>query len=529
MVKTITYLRVHVSTDVRCKNGCVQREGERMPTVTSRYTTASQRFDRPSSRDEASGRAPVVLMVSGGADSTALLLIAATSMLDIGDGRGEARIARERLHVLHVNHQLRGIDASEDEEFVRSISERFGIPCTVERVDVAELAQKRFGGNVENAGREVRYALANRLANDLSAKVGTPRSAARIVTAHTADDRAETFLMNAITGSGVSGLSSIPRRRNRVVRPLLDCTHQELCELLRMNGIVWHEDATNADTHYLRAFVRHEILPLARERNPHVVPSLSTTCDILSDEDAYLSQLAAKALRNVELRRTESMVALDSARLAALEVAIARRVVRQAIRSVCPECRLEARHVASVLALVAADAGSATIPMGVDVRVEYGMLFIRTRAAAAEPTSGWLEVPGEFALDERRTLAARLVEVPAGENPERMARELAGASHGTRVLLDAEAAEVGGPGSRVWVDSPQRGDVVCPLGMKGQSKKLSDLLNERKIPPAERPLVPVVRTSPTGHVLWVAPLRSDERAKCHASSKLLLELSIRTS
>jgi tRNA(Ile)-lysidine synthase len=97
-------------------------------------------------------------MVSGGADSTALLVLAATSALDIEDGRGRARIARERLHVLHVNHRLRGIDADEDEEFVRDLAARYGIPCTIRRVDVAALAAASPDGNVENAGREVRTA-----------------------------------------------------------------------------------------------------------------------------------------------------------------------------------------------------------------------------------------------------------------------------------------------------------------------------------------------------------------------------------
>ena len=104
---------------------------------------------------------------------------AATSALDIEDGKGCARIARERLHVLHINHQLRGVDAEEDEEFVRGLSARYGVPCTVESVDVEALA-KQHGDNVENVGREVRYAAAARLANELSAQMGCPRSAARI-------------------------------------------------------------------------------------------------------------------------------------------------------------------------------------------------------------------------------------------------------------------------------------------------------------------------------------------------------------
>ena len=129
-----------------------------MPSVARRYGSgdagAASPFERPSRSTDDALRAPVVLMVSGGADSTALLVLAATSALDIEDGRGRARIARERLHVLHVNHRLRGIDADEDEEFVRDLAARYGIPCTIRRVDVAALAAASPDGNVENADRK---------------------------------------------------------------------------------------------------------------------------------------------------------------------------------------------------------------------------------------------------------------------------------------------------------------------------------------------------------------------------------------
>jgi len=509
-------------------------------------------------------------MVSGGADSTALLVLAATSELDIDDGRGHARIARERLHVLHVNHQLRGIDAKEDEEFVRELAERYGIPCTVERVNVAALAQAPATGdtNVENVAREVRYAAAGRLANELCEQQGLPRSAARIVTAHTANDRTETFFMNAIKGSGSQGLSSIPRRRNRVVRPLLDRTHAELCDLLRMRGIVWHEDVTNADTHYLRAFVRHEIVPRALARNPRLMENMVATCDILSDEDAYLTQLSMRALMSLERRRAEGLVVLDAGRLAATDVAIARRVVRLAVQAACPECRLEARHVGRVLAIVAAGEGSSTLPLGVDVRVTYGALFVRSRSAVPGAlASGWLEVPalasapgmsatlaapgstgvlelgaagglaagaagaGAPAGDDpargvnvAATITARLREVSAGSDPVALARAHAREWEGASVLLDAEASGISALGGRLWVDAPQTGDVLCPLGMHGQSKKLSDLLVDEKVPQAERRRVPVVRTSPTGPIVWVAPIRPDERARVTGASRVLLEL-----
>ena len=518
-----------------------------MPSVARTYAAGFPAGARSGSRqsarlsDEAAAelRAPVVLMVSGGADSTALLVLAATSTLDIADGRGSVRIARERLHVLHVNHQLRGIDAQEDEEYVRELAAQYGIPCTVRRADVAALAAASRDGNVENAGRELRYAAAAELANHLSDEFGTPRSAARILTAHTADDRAETFFMNAIRGTGPAGLTSIPRRRNRIVRPLLDMTHAELCETLRLRGIVWREDDTNADIRYLRAYVRHEVLPRLRKRNPRIAATLADTCDILSDEDAYLTHVAARAYRELVRRQSVGMVALDAGRLAASEVAIARRIVRQAIASVAPDARTEAHHIAAILQRVALGQGSTQVAEGVDARVAYGLLFLRALHAEGEPTGGWLEVPsshevlstpdarGVLRVSSGRVLVARLTTVPRGADPVALAQAHGREWRGASVLLDAAACGVDAvQGGRLWVDGPTAGEVLCPLGMHGQSKKLSDLLNEAKIPAADRPAVPVVRVSPTGPIVWVAGVRADERMRCTPYTRQLLELDI---
>ena len=100
-----------------------------MTSVARRYGSQGGTFSRPPVHEHDEGTAPVILMVSGGADSTALLVLAATSALDIEDGKGCARIARERLHVLHINHQLRGVDAEEDEEFVRGYPHAMVFPA----------------------------------------------------------------------------------------------------------------------------------------------------------------------------------------------------------------------------------------------------------------------------------------------------------------------------------------------------------------------------------------------------------------
>ena len=569
-----------------------------MATVSQHYGQQRKRFSQPARQHKPELGAPVVLMVSGGADSTALLLMACTGALDLDDGRGVARIARERLHVLHVNHHLRGAASDGDEAFVRDLCARHGLPLCVEHASFTELN----GQNLEAAAREVRYAAARRYVRELSAEAGTPRSAARIVTAHTASDRAETFFMNAIKGSGAAGLSSIPRRRNIIVRPLLDRTHEELVRYLEVAGQTWREDESNRDTSYLRNFIRHRLMPLAEERNANVARTVGAACDILGDEDAFMSQLAAKALRSCVRRQEKGLVVLDAARLAAAEVAIARRMVRQAVKQLVPGARLEMRHVEEVLACVAAGEGSLTLPEGIDARIEFGTLALRTPLAREAVSAGWLSVPGRMPLENQTVLEAELVRIPAGADPVAMAREASAVDGGASSFAGASAVGVGSAGAgptddaarevrsgsaasaepaaaterssdaspvdlvscvlvdaaslgyverdllrlaeardldgatvvpaealhaRVWVDGPAAGDVMCPLGMRGRSKKLSDILNEAQVPVAERPQVPVVRTAPGGSIVWAAGIRLDDRFKCTATTRIALRLSMR--
>ena len=386
-----------------------------MPTVSQHYGhhAASRADDYALATRQTA--APVVLMVSGGADSTALLLMACTSKLDIMDGRGVASIARERLHVLHVNHHLRGEASDGDEAFVRELCAQYGLPLCVEHAYFDDES-----GNIEAAAREVRYAAARRYVRELCAQTGAPRTAARICTAHTSSDRAETFLMNAIKGSGPAGLSSIPRRRNIVVRPLLDLTHDELVNYLQVHGQLWREDESNEEpwlvgsaqyvfseyVSYLRNYVRHRVMPVVAQRNANVCKTIGAACEILGDEDAFLSQLSAQAFRSCLRKEVAGALVLDARRLAAAEVVIARRMVRLAIKRIDPDARPEMRHVERVLACVAEGAGSVTLPAGIDARVEFGMLALKAPVAREGLVADWISVPGRLSLGAGRMLVA---------------------------------------------------------------------------------------------------------------------------
>jgi len=497
-------------------------------------------------------------MVSGGADSMALLHMAATEPLGLGDGAGLAHVVQERLHVLHVNHLLRGADADADQHFVQATCDSLGIPCTALRVDVAKLAQER-DGNVEEIGRRVRYDAARELAQKLCAEQGISRQKAKILTAHTADDRAETFMMNVMRGSGMSGLASIPRHRGLIYRPLLDYTHDQLKDWLKARGLDWHEDATNTDTHYLRAYMRHNVLPLLKARNPMLVQTVCKIADLMTDEDDYLEAKAARKLRQITLRKSESSLVLDALKLSSTDVVIARRVVRIVARQLIPEAWLEFKHVDAVLEAVAAGVGVANLPQNLEARVRLGTVtFSFTGAArsavgaaaavagtagaggvaaasgepaATSPTTSTfgehLAVPGMLELADGRVLSARILPVEHGFDVVSYATAHSQEWLGESVLLDARACGVDPVhGGSLWVSGPEAGDTMQPLGMHGQSKKISDLLGEAGVPVESRSMMPIVRTNIRGHVVWVAGIRPDERVKCTQDTKQLLELNI---
>jgi len=491
--------------------------------------------------------APVILMVSGGVDSMALLHMAVTEPLDLGDGAGLSRIAKERLHVLHVNHLLRGEDADADQHFVQETCDSLGVPCTALRVDVAKFAQER-DGNVEDVGRRVRYDAARELAQKLCTEQGVSRQKAKILTAHTADDRAETFMMNVMHGSGMSGLASIPRRRGLIYRPLLDYTHDQLKDWLKARTLDWHEDATNTDTHYLRAYMRHNVLPLLKARNPMLVQTVCKIADLMTDEDDYLEAKAARKLRQITLRKSEFSLVLDALKLSSTDMVIARRVVRIVARQLIPEAWLEFRHVDAVLEAVAAGVGVANLPQNLEARVRLGTVTFsftgaaRSAGAAGATASGnepagttpaaatfgeHLAVPGTLELADGRVLSARILPVEHGFDVVSYATAHSQEWLGESVLLDAKACGIDPVhGGSLWVSGPEAGDTMQPLGMHGQSKKISDLLGEAGVPVESRSMMPIVRTNIRGHVVWVAGIRPDERVKCTQDTKQLLELNI---
>jgi tRNA(Ile)-lysidine synthase len=220
---------------------------------------------------------PLVLAVSGGPDSMALLHGATA----LSPSRGW------QLIVGHLDHGLRP-DSAADAAFVTEAADAHGLTWRLRRTDVAVEASER-GVGIEEAGRAARYAFLEEIAADLG-------SESLVVTAHTADDQAETVLFNLARGTGLRGLRGMRARRGRVVRPLLHVRRADLRAALDGAGIPYRLDPTNDDLTRARARIRGDLLPALEALNPAAVEALVRFASLAADDDGLLDALAAAEL-----------------------------------------------------------------------------------------------------------------------------------------------------------------------------------------------------------------------------------------
>ncbi|MEP6469843.1 MAG: tRNA lysidine(34) synthetase TilS [Chloroflexota bacterium] len=281
--------------------------------------------------------ATIVLAVSGGPDSTALLYGSAALV------GGEAR--HWRLVVAHLDHQLRD-DSASDAAHVRVTAKALGVRFRSGRTDVAALARAE-GRSIEDAGRQARYRFLEEVAAGEVAD-------ALIATAHTADDVAETVLLRLVRGSGIRGLRGIPARRGRVIRPLLGEYRANLRAALDAAGVAYLLDPTNDDPlHADRNRIRAEILPAMERLNPRIVGALRRLARLAADDDDTLDAVAA-----TELTARRSARGIDWRNPPAR--AIGRRVLRLAVGEPAPP----AERIEALLDAAEGPRGGLTLELG---------------------------------------------------------------------------------------------------------------------------------------------------------------------
>ena len=218
----------------------------------------------------------VIVALSGGADSVALL----DSLNSIKEKYNIS------LYAVHVNHRLRGEESMRDENFCKSLCEKYGIKLFVRHENVAELAKKNKISE-ELCGRNVRYTVFEELSKELSAKVAT---------AHTASDNAETLLFNITRGASLGGVCAIPPVRGYIIRPLIECTRAEIEQYCSEKNLEYVTDSTNLSDDYTRNKIRHNVIPALRDINPAFENSALRLSESAREIFDYLSDMTEKAI-----------------------------------------------------------------------------------------------------------------------------------------------------------------------------------------------------------------------------------------
>ncbi len=412
----------------------------------------------------------VIVALSGGSDSMVLLDV----LRKLSD---EYNL---ELCAAHVNHLLRGDESDRDESFVKNYCLKHDIPCFVLRCDVKNSRQN--GESVEEAGRRIRY--------DFFSSVDAD---AKVATAHNLSDNAETLIFNLTRGSGLKGLCSIPPVRDKIIRPLIDVSKEEIIQYCQNNDIPFVSDSTNDLDCYTRNKIRHNIIPVLSDINPSFLNSVRRLTQSLSEDEEFLNSEAEKLYSDSQIDGVFSVPKLSSAPLS-----LKKRVIINILSKECSQMPT-AKNVDAVLNLLD-KGGSTQVGDGIIFRIRKGVL---EKAPDTDEISSWSV---DFTEGKVNTPYKTL----------KIHKNIYISTQKVNKHLLADTIDCGKIIGNITIRSRCAGDTFTSAESK-MTKSLKKLFNEKAIPPENRNKIPII--SDDMGILWIYSIGVSERAKCTSETK----------
>lgn len=457
----------------------------------------------------------LVVAVSGGADSLCLLHLLHTLC---GPDRAYPGV---RLHVAHLNHQLRGKESAEEAEAVAQLATTWGLSVTVGSIDVAALARNEQR-SLEEAARIARYRFLREVAQGC-----------RIAVAHHADDQVETLLLHWLRGGGISSMIGLQPLQQDIIRPLLSITHADTLEYCRQHGLVPQEDASNADTRFLRNRIRHELLPLLEEMNPGFRSTLLRTAEVMRVDADWIEQQVDANWSAVVVSEDERRIHLKRGALRAMPLSIQRHLLRRVTARLSDgQSPLELRHYKLIEQLVRRKSKGRELERHLPdhlrmVRSGEDIFFERRTGQEAEqlatehsevilPIAGRVIVPGTACIATAEVLTREQAQELMQASRAGEWRSLATTPN--VVYIDGDRV-----GRVLRVRTRQPGDRIQPLGMQYE-KKVQDILVDKHIARSERDNIPLFFADE--RCVWLGGICIDERVRLKATTQRIIRLAI---
>ena len=430
----------------------------------------------------------ILAAFSGGPDSVFLLHLL---------HKFQSRLKIE-VYAIHVNHLLRGKDSDEDEEFCNRFCRELGIKFFSVRKRVRSFSVKNRI-SLEEAGRLLRYKEFE--------KTLRQNKLDKIATAHNASDNTETVLLNLIKGTGLDGISGIPSKRDNIIRPVLCFTKEEIFAYLQQKNILYRIDKTNIETDYERNFLRHNIIPLIKEKlNPSLDTSILNSSDNFKDIKAYISSTEFGIFGKLqnELSRSSQIQIDDLIK------------INQSLRGLFLKNLLEkgfakqvfANDIKKILSLITQQVGK-RVELSGDMTVFRERDSLKFLSTHGHQVNEFLKIHvSETKITSAGKLSIRKCDKNTFSYSNNKNKEyISGDTLSNEFII------------RRW----KPGDSFYPFGMKN-SKKISDFLNEQKVESSGKKNHLIILNN--NEVVWVVGLRLDDRFKITPSTKNVLELCL---
>ena len=417
----------------------------------------------------------VLLAVSGGVDSVVL-----------------AHLFKEsgfHFSIAHANFQLRGEDSASDEEFVRRLAQQLGIQYYHQKFNTASFASQK-GISIQMAARELRY----QWFGELMAERGLDY----LATAHHKDDIAETVLMNLVRGTGIAGVHGILPKRDKVVRPLLFASKDEITKYASKNGLNWREDVSNADDKYGRNFLRNKVVPLLKQINPSVTDTLKYSADHFHQvEKIYKNAIEDAKVNSMNLQGKDTFINLENLKQNPLW--------RELLSGILLEYGFRTDSIQKVL-------GGLNNPGAIFYSGDWQLNIDRDQLIISKMDDQFSDHFIEESCKKVSTPEYDLVFVKLDGREH----QLAGEAH----IASLDLQNLKYPLTlRKWLE----GDSFIPLGMKGK-KKLSDFMIDQKIPLnlKQRQLLLISGED----IVWVVGHRISDKYKVTHSTEKVLQIKM---